>query len=46
MIKKKKKINESNNSGFTDSHTTISILLIFYGTPHKDPGPVVGPFKK
>ena len=40
--KKKKKKTLQRNS---HSHMTITILLIFYGT-HKDPGPVVGPFKR
>ena len=41
LSQKKKKTLQRNSH----SHITITILLIFYGT-HKDPGPVVGPFKR
>ena len=41
-LSQKKKTTLQRNS---HSHMTITILLIFYGT-HKDPGPVVGPFKR
>ena len=41
LSQKKKKTLQRNSH----SHMTITILFIFYGT-HKDPGPVVGPFKR